>query len=67
MNEWIEYKGNEMPMPDETLVDVKFRDGRKFYGVKTFLLFWKPNRLSKFDIVTYRICGSEMERADPEA
>ncbi len=67
MNEWIEYKGNEMPMPDETLVDVKFRDGRKFYGVKTLLLFWKPNRFSKFDIVAYRICGSEMERADPEA
>ena len=57
MNEWIEHRGNEVPMPDETLVDVKCRDGRKFYGVKALLLFWKPYRLSKFEIVAYRICG----------
>ena len=60
MNEWIDHKGNEMPMPEETLVDVKFRDGRKFYREKALLFIWKPTRLSKFDIVAYRICDREM-------
>jgi hypothetical protein len=56
MNEWIEHKGKEMPVPEETLVDVKFRDGRKIFRVKALLFFWKPRALDKFDIVAYRIC-----------
>ena len=59
MNEWIEHKGNEMPVPEETFVDVKCRDGRKFYRVKALLFIWKPTTLSKFDIVAYRICDRE--------
>ena len=55
MSEWIEHNGNEMPVPGETLVDVKYRDGRKFFRVKALLLIWKPRKLSKFDIIEYRI------------
>ena len=55
MREWIENKGKEMTGTGEKLVEVKKRDGRKFFRVKALLLIWKPSKLSKFDIVEYRI------------
>jgi hypothetical protein len=55
MSEWIEHTGTDIPVGEEILVDVKYRDGRKLYGIKAGMLVWKPTRLSKFDIVEYRI------------
>lgn len=59
MSEWIEFTGNEIPVPEETLVDVKYRDGRKLYRTKAMLFCWTFNNLSKFDIVEYRIAEDE--------
>jgi len=48
-----------MPVPEETLVDVKYRDGRKLYRTKAMLFCWTFNNLSKFDIIEYRIAEDE--------
>lgn len=60
---WIEWKGGEMPVPEGTKVDVKFRNGVVEYSISAGLFgtgvryaavnWWNNSRY--YDIVAYRL------------
>ena len=60
-NDWIEWKGGAMPVPGDTLVDVKFRNGGIDQGGTAISWVWNNNQDAPFDIIAYRI----VEPAEP--
>lgn len=67
-DDWIEWKGGECPVPDGTLVDVRYRDGQEQFGLPANELydtpryaasaFWNHDGL-KNDIIAYRVVKEE--------
>ncbi len=62
--EWIKHDGKCFPIPKGTLVDIKCRNGDKFYsieaGIKLEALaaFWRrEGEKIQYDIVEYRVCA----------
>ncbi|MBD8260514.1 hypothetical protein [Pantoea agglomerans] len=57
--EWIEWGGGECPVPDCTIVEVRFRSGRQRRGAKAEEYIWTNGygELSETgaDIIAYRI------------
>ena len=68
MSEWIEWAGGECPVPPNTLVEVKLRNGRT--AVEKAKRFKWPYTLPVYSqlygIVAYRVPGQQPERAVPE-
>lgn len=57
MNEWIEWKGGRCPVPASTLVDVRHRSGREYFGASAtydHAAVW-DHLNSPSDIVAYRL------------
>lgn len=59
--EWIDWAGGECPVPPETIVEVKFRDGdetgpynARLWGVHGKLSNW-DHAGEDYDIIAYRI------------
>lgn len=74
MSEWIQWDGGACPVPDETLVDVKYRDGRvrlamlaNVHRNDCFLdagpAFWLGDGYQN-DIVAYRLTSFADEQTD---
>ena len=56
MSEWIEWKGGECPVSDNTRVDIKFRDETVFKDEIVGDWIWDHYQ-SGGDIVAYRVSG----------
>lgn len=54
MNEWVQWKGGECPVPGDTLVEVRSRRGFVWRDVAK--AFWWDHR---GDIVAYRVVGEQ--------
>lgn len=50
---WIEWKGGECPVPDGTLVDLKYRNGEEEYELSTKDIDWLHDQ-HPYDAVAYR-------------
>jgi len=70
-DEWILWNGGKCPVPEGTLVDVRYRDKSERHKVKALkntldglydagIAFWRSGNQSN-DIVAYRICPTEKE------
>ena len=58
MSDWIEWKGGECPVPDSTMVEVRFRDGRTPTRRPADMFDWgygKGYLMRNSDIVAYRV------------
>ncbi|MGH8762080.1 MAG: hypothetical protein ACREUR_02480 [Nitrosospira sp.] len=72
--EWIEHDGKCFPIPKGTLVDIKCRNGDKFYGIEAGIklealaAFWRrEGEEMQYDIVEYRICTRPISIASTAA
>lgn len=74
MSEWINWKGGACPIPDGTIVDVKYRSGHVRRSVLANVqyndrlddagpAYWK-NDGAQNDIVAYRLASFADEQAD---
>lgn len=54
MSDWTEWKGGECPVPSDTVVEVRFRDGEVSAGAEA-AYFWWDCRGKARDIVAYRV------------
>ncbi|SCY80678.1 hypothetical protein SAMN05216420_12217 [Nitrosospira sp. Nl5] len=61
---WIKHDGKCFPIPKGTLVDIKCRNGDKFYGIEAGIKlealapFWRrEGEEIQYDIIEYRICA----------
>ena len=68
MSEWIEWKGGECPVHENTLIDVRYRDGIITRGISTARgLCWDVHYYEQ-DIVAYRLSEQQsMEEAYEQA
>lgn len=53
---WIEHTGAACPVPDDTVVDIKFRNGEVESNTKALGWSWRTNG-GPYEIVAYRIVG----------
>lgn len=56
MGEWIKWEGGECPVSDDTVVDVKFREGGDPDRACAGTYYW-PHDNDSSDIVAYRVVG----------
>lgn len=54
MNDWIEWSGGECPVPDDTIIDVQFRNEVKCKGFSASRWAWEHID-EPSDIVAYRV------------
>ena len=58
MNYWNEWKGGERPVPPDTMVEIRLRDGQECPAFQASRLIWswtKNSGISYADIVAYRV------------
>lgn len=60
MNEWVEWKGGERPVPPDTRVEVRFRNGASNFlsPAKDWTWKWQTPKHA-YDIVGYRVVSQE--------
>lgn len=54
MSDWVEWNGGERPVPNDALVEVRFRDGEVSAGAEA-AYFWWDHRGKASDIVAYSV------------
>ena len=65
MNEWIEWNGGEMPVPGNTVVDIKCFNTAVFAEQIAGCCMW--NRIDGYRIVAYRITQPEQKTEPTDA
>ena len=68
MTDWIEWKGGERPVPPDTMVEVRLRDGRELFPFRARGLTWvwmESPELGFSDIVAYRVVSEGPKPAQP--
>lgn len=59
MNDWIEHDGSDIPVPGDTLVYVKFRDGvNSPRAEKANIWYWRHEECDYTDIIAYKVVKS---------
>lgn len=69
---WIEWKGGECPVPGDTIIEAKTRDGRVLLPMSATKRDWEHGRFSSSrfsssmggDIIAYRIVEKKRDRVD---
>lgn len=60
---WIEHAGAACPVPDDTVVDIKFRNGKMESNTKALWWSWGPNG-GPYEIVAYRVSAQQWNKGD---
>ena len=60
---WIEHAGAACPVPDDTVVDIKFRNGKMERNTKALWWSWGPNG-GPYEIVAYRVSAQQCNKGD---
>lgn len=60
---WIEHAGAACPVPDDTVVDIKFRNGKMKSNTKALWWRWGLNG-GPYDIVAYRVAAQKCNKDD---
>lgn len=55
MSDWIEHDGKEMPVPGDTVVDVRFRDGTEMHDTYPCMSDSWKHIWGDADIIAYRL------------
>jgi len=62
MTNWIEWKGGKCPVPPETVVIPRYRDGVEGNAAKAFARYWQHEG-DDVDIIAYRILAPSAAEA----
>lgn len=60
---WIEHAGAACPVPDDTVVDIKFRNGKMESNTKALWWSWGLNG-GPYEIVAYRVAAQQCNKDD---